>query len=515
MVKGNLAYKFQEEKVEKETDYTFLPDELKHTSVSLLEVFNNKLRLEANAFNIEAKVAKDKILNNKFGFVNLWSENGLVKSAFHKPRFKRIYVEHKEIPFFQPSSITEIYPKPSKYISAKTDTDLESLKVKKGMLLMTVSGTVGKVAIAGAKLDNQIFSHDMLRLIGKGKYDTNYIYTYFLTSTGQQILQSNNYGAVIKHIEPEHLQNVIIPNAPEVLKKEIHESVVKSFDLRDQSNELIDKAEAILYEELQLKPVGEIENEFYDNSVELRNYSTKLSELELRLDSSFHLPNKRFAKKMLKVNSGVNVKLGDKRISESIYTGNRFKRIYVDKANGAPYLTGKHIMELNPGGFDKKYLSTDQHATQIKEQLRIEPNTILITCSGSIGKVVLVPKHWENWVGTHDLIRLIPSSLDIAGYLYCFLNSDYGQLILKSLVYGAVVDHIEAFHVADIEIPLLKNKAKQKEINDLVLKANELRYKAHLKEQEAIEKMEAIINSTIDKKLSVAAEPKVEYKKQK
>ena len=154
-------------------------------------------------------------------------------------------------------------------------------------------------------------------------------------------------------------------------------------------------------------------------------------------------------------------------------------------------------MELNPGGFDKKYLSTDQHATQIKEQLVIEPNTILITCSGSIGKVVLVPKHWQNWVGTHDLIRLIPKEDNIAGYLFCLLNSEYGQQILKSLVYGAVVDHIEAFHVANIAIPLLKNQSKQKEINDLVLEANELRYQAHLKEQEAIQKMEAIINTTI------------------
>ena len=56
--KSNLAYKFQE--VEKEIDYTYLPDKLKSTSVSLTEVFSNKLRLEANAFNLEAKVAKEK-----------------------------------------------------------------------------------------------------------------------------------------------------------------------------------------------------------------------------------------------------------------------------------------------------------------------------------------------------------------------------------------------------------------------------------------------------------------------
>ncbi|SEK25840.1 restriction endonuclease subunit S [Parapedobacter koreensis] len=511
MVENNLAYKFQE--VEKEIDYTYLPDPLKYTSVSLSDVLNNRLRLEANAFNLEAKVANEKVLANRYGTVKLWSENGLVESAFHRPRFKRIYVDHKEIPFFQPSSIAEIYPKPSRYISAKTETDLESLKVKKGMLLMTVSGTIGKVAIVGRKLDDQIFSHDLLRLNGKGKHDTGYIYAYFLTETGQYILQSNNYGAVIKHIEPDHLKSVIIPNAPEHLKKEIHELVIQSYDLRDQSNELIDKAEEILYEELQLKPIEELKEVFFDNSVEVRNYNTRLSELGLRLDSSYHLPRKRLAKKALTANSLKNVKIGDKSISQTIYTGNRFKRVYVDKSYGAPYLTGKHIMELNPGGFDKKYLSIDQHAAQIKEQLLIEHNSILVTCSGSIGKVVLVPKHWENWVGTHDLIRLIPKDNDIAGYLFCVLNSEYGQLILKSLVYGAVVDHIEAFHVADIEIPILKNQSKQNEINNLVLTANELRHQAFLKEQEAVRKMENVINSTTNSHSSMAAEAAQGYKR--
>ena len=134
----------------------FQPDHLKFCSVQLSNVLKNKLRLEANAFNIDATVAKERITNNPHGYVQLWSTNGLVKEAYHRPRFKRIYVSHKEIPFFQPASIVDVYPKPAKYISKKTETDLESLKVKKGMLLMTVSGTIGKVAIAGKKLDNQV-----------------------------------------------------------------------------------------------------------------------------------------------------------------------------------------------------------------------------------------------------------------------------------------------------------------------------------------------------------------------
>lgn len=489
--KSNLAYKFQE--VEKEIDYTYLPDKLKFTSVSLTEVFSNKLRLEANAFNLEAKVAKEKILSNKYGIVNLWSKNGLVETAFHRPRFKRIYVDRKEIPFFQPSSITEVYPKPAKYISAKTETNLESLKVKKGMLLMTVSGTIGKVAIAGKKLDNQVFSHDMLRLVGKGKYDTGYIYCYFLTEVGQHILQSNNYGAVIKHIEPEHLQNVIIPNAPESLKKEIHELIVASYDLRDQSNDLIDKAESILYEELQLKPIEELKTEYFDNSVELRNYTTKLSDLRLRLDGSYHIPTVQLVEQEIKRHAKEISTIG--QLSKDVILAGVFKRTYVDRENGVPFLGGRDITQLNPQV--EKFLSKSVHAARIKKELEVFENYVLISDRGTIGKVQIVPKHWNGWAVSQNIIKVIANSSDIAGYLFCFFNSDYGQILIKRETYGSVVDMIDDKNVNGIHVPLLKNEKKQKEINDLVLQANELRYQAHLKEQEAIKKMEEIIESQI------------------
>ena len=79
----------------------------------------------------------------------------------------------------------------------------------------------------------------------------------------------------------------------------------------------------------------------------------------------------------------------------------------------------------------------------------------------------------------------------------CFLNSDYGQVLVKREIYGSVVDMIDNNNVSQIKIPILKNEKKQTEINELVLQANELRYEAHLKEQEAIRIVnEDVINDT-------------------
>lgn len=467
-----------------------LPDPLKYTSVLLSEVYSNNIRLEADAYNLEAKAAKNRVEHCKYGYVYLWGKDGLVEDAFVCDRFKRVYVEKSKeaIPFYLPSVIMDVYPKPSKYISDRTNVDIDTLRVKKGMLLMSVSGTVGRCSIVGDYLNDAVFSHDLLRLYGKGPFDTGYIYAFFCTSTGQQLVQNNNYGAVIQHIEPEHLRNIVIPNAPESIKEKIHNLVMESYDLRDQSNSLMDEAEQILFQELQLPPIEDLKPKYFDGNVGLRNYSIKLSRTDWRLDCSYHSTAYDVLIGILKTSAAKIVPCGSPEISEAIVLPTRFKRTYVTPSFGLKFIGGKQINELNPSS--EKYLA---HSS-LDSELKFVANSVLITRSGTIGKVALVPQHWENWIGSDHIFRIIPADNDIAGYLYCWLNTDYAQQLIKRNTFGAVIDEIDAGQLAKIEIPLLKNESKQKEINGKVLKANKLRYQAYLKEREAVLIMNEIIN---------------------
>ena len=76
MVTGNLAHKLQPEEIVRIDPLA--PDPLKYTSVALSEVYSNNTRLEASAFNLEAKAAKYKVEHCKYGFVHLWGDDGLV-----------------------------------------------------------------------------------------------------------------------------------------------------------------------------------------------------------------------------------------------------------------------------------------------------------------------------------------------------------------------------------------------------------------------------------------------------
>lgn len=490
---SNLAYKFQE--VEKEIDYTYLPEPLKYTSVSLTEVFNNKLRLEASAFSIDSKIAKDKIIHNKNGFVYAWSDSGFIEDCYYGGRAKRNYVKKNTqdaFGFLGSSEMLNVYPKPIKFLSSNL-VNIEPFSVKEGTILISRSGTIGNVTFVNKSLAKNLVSEHAIRIIAKEF--SGYMYAYFQTEIGKTIVKSNIFGAVVDQIEPQHFEKIIIPNAPNSLKEEIHELIIESYNLRDKSNELIDKAEEILYSELELKPIDDLKTKNFDEIVELRNYNVKLSNLGLRFDGSYHLPLFKSIHNHLEKYSSKVKFLSHEEISDSIILPGRFKRTYVDsEEHGIKFIGGKQIHDLNP--VSEKFLSKSIHDTRLGKELLLHENCILITRSGTIGKVSLVPRHWENWAANEHIIRVFPRNKEIAGYLFCWLNSDYGHEMIKRHTYGSVVDEIDAKHVGDIPLPILKNQQKQKEINDLVLQANELRYQAHLKEQEGIKKMENIINDT-------------------
>lgn len=484
MVNSNLAHKLDNENtIDVETND--IP--LKWCSVSLSDVIFRGKRLEASVFDVEAKQARQIIKNSKFPSTTIGGENGLTTS-YTCARFKRIWLEHSDFPIYQPSTIVDIKPKPDGYISHLTKTNIENLRVKKGQILMTCSGTIGKVSYVSDTLKNKIFSHDLLRINCKNTVDQGYVYTYLKSKVGNKILLTNSYGAVITHIEPEHLATIPIPDAPREIKERIHNLIVESFKLRDESNELIDQATALLIDELKLPSISEFKQNNIKNSANVNAFSVKLSNLAGRVDASYHLPIVDAIVNHLRKYAEEVTTVGDERISSDIILPGRFKRVYVDEGFGRVFIGGKQLWELDPT--NKKYLSLTHHGDRISKQLELHENMTLITCSGTIGKVALVGKHWENWTANQHIIRVVPADLNIAGYLNIFLSSDYGNVLIRRFTYGSVVDEIDNNHVSQIAIPLLKNKDVQKQINDFALEANQKRYKAYKLEQQALDIMD-------------------------
>ncbi len=455
----------------------------KYTTVSIQEIVEKDYRMEASVFGIEGRQARRDIENCKYPIVNL--SDVFIENAFYLGRFKRIYVDKKDgIPFILPSQIIEIYPKAVKFISPKTDVNIESTKVEKGQVLITRSGTIGVVSYVSKSLNNKSLSDDVIR-IDATEY-SGYLYAYLKSEVGRLLVETNNYGAVISHIEPEHLNNILIPDPLPILKQEIHSLIEKSFRLRDESNELMDEAQSLLKKAFHLPDIEQLKEKAkqFDKKSGLLNYSVPLSELYNRLDCSYHVPIVKAIEQHFGKHAKEVTTISDSRVSQSVILPGRFKRIYVEEGNGINFFGGKQIFELDPS--NKKYLSLVHHGDRIKNQLTLYENMTMITCSGTIGKVTIVPKHWEGWTANQHIIRIVPAKKSIAGYLYAWLSSDYAYPLITRHTYGAVVDEISDKQVSEIKIPLCHDEDIQAQINAKVLDANKKRAKAYKLEQEAL-----------------------------
>ncbi|MCI8589554.1 MAG: restriction endonuclease subunit S [Clostridiales bacterium] len=466
--------------------------ELKWCSVSLAETIEHGKRLDASVYAQDARQVREKLERGRYKTVCLYgAEESMIKEAFYPARFKRIYCGQEEgIPFLLPSQITEVYPKADKFISPFTPCSFDELRLKGGDLLLTRSGTIGNCSIVSKTLENKICSDDVIRITPDSEADLGYLYAYLNTSIGQTILQTNRYGSVIQHIEPEHLAKLPVPKPPLAVREKIGSLILTSFLRRDESNDLVDAATALLTEALHLQPLSQLKKQYSNNAEQLMHFQISIDKLDERLDASYHDPIAEAILDHLKQCCREITTIADKRISEDVVLPGRFKRVYVEPAYGVKFIGGKEIHQLNPA--TPKYLSLAAHQKQLAGPLGIKPNSILTPARGSLGSVALTCRHFCDWAISDNVMQIL-SNENICGYLYIFLNSEYGERLICRQTYGGVVDAIEPFHIKRVAVPLLKDVSLQNQINRMALEANEKRYEAYVLEQKAL----SLINSEV------------------
>jgi type I restriction enzyme, S subunit len=93
-------------------------EDVKWSTVSLSEIVERKMRLEASVYDIKGKQAREALRKCRWNVVTVTGTNGLA-TAYHCARFRRIFVNKSELPIFQPSQITDVYPKPYLWIITK------------------------------------------------------------------------------------------------------------------------------------------------------------------------------------------------------------------------------------------------------------------------------------------------------------------------------------------------------------------------------------------------------------
>ncbi len=398
---------------------------------------------------------------------------------FNPAVFKREFLEDdNECRYLASAEIVSLEPEIT-YIT-NSQADNLNLRVKINWVLITGFGTVGSIRIVDEIINGFAVANNVARAIVKKNYE-GFIAAYLASSYGNKLLNDYSAGAVVKYIEAPQIAKIPVPVLDSNTVKKINDLYLMAVNCREEAHILLLKVKSLILKYNNLPPLSEFEFEILDITKESEIKFTNLSEFtdDLRLDAHFYNPIAKRAVDNIKKYANDFRKLKED-IAKNVFYLNRFTRTFVEKGFGIPYMAGKDIIKIRPT--EVAYLSYTE--TQGLNDYKLHTGWILVTCSGTLGRIGFVYKNYENSVGTHDLIRIVCKENFDSGYLYAFLSSDYGYNQVMRYKHGAVIDHLTPEQVEEIFIPLPSEK-QQKQIGDLVRQAFELRAEAICLEDEA------------------------------
>lgn len=439
-------------------------------------------RFDASYHLSEGETVKRTINNSPYKLISV---GDAAERIFYGTRARRVYVSKKDhgVPFLSSSDILLSDLSNVKYVSKKHTPSIDDMKLQKGWVLISRSGTVGNCAYTNEKYAQRLASEDIIRLVPNNILRGGFVYAYLASKYGYSLLTQGTFGAVIQHIEPNNVAGIPIPVFPDDFQAKVDDLIQESSRLREEAADLLEKAKNMVEEFISEKFV----KHYY--KCQTISFNNVLNSLRHRLDPP------------ALINDGVssmdNVisKHNTRKISEidcKVYRPGIFKRCYVQ--NGIPYIKGSEIFMTNPF-LRCDYLSKTK--TPFVDEMKLKEGQILITCAGSVGETKYITKEYEKKksIGSQDIIRLESTDNHFTReYLFAYLQQKFVFDYIQSMKYGSVIERIEPFHVESIPV-VEPTKDLSETVTKIIQQYSDCTYKAFVSEETAISLVEKAIES--------------------
>ena len=237
----------EEAKILIEEQFKDFKASLSQCSVSSKDILSShNKRFEANYHIAEGKSIEDYI---KAHFK--WDLLGNLCSSISRPElFKRYYVQNG-LPFLGGADLFLASPKSSKQLSKTKTSNIESLVLKEGTILLPRSGTIGDVAWAHYGHAQKLASEHVIRLLPNNILREGYIYAFLASAIGKSLIQRHIFGSVIQHIEPPHLKLIPVPIFDNTIIETTHSKVLEYSKKTGEAIQKEDKAISMVEQEIE------------------------------------------------------------------------------------------------------------------------------------------------------------------------------------------------------------------------------------------------------------------------
>lgn len=430
-------------------------------------------RLDCNPYMSGALEARDAL--KRLQTVDRLST--VTEQIYHAGREGRTWVDDPQygVPFLGSSDILSADLSSLPLLSKRQVERNPLFKLGGAWTLITRSGTIGRMAYVRSEMAGMACSEHVLRVIpNPERIPPGYLYAFLSSRYGVPLVVSGTYGAIIQHIEPEHIAELPVPRFAPDIESRIDQAIARSASLRDEASRTLEHAisELLVKACLPEVPTGGAVTPFSVSSV-------SASSLQRRCDGFFHSRYHVDAMEAIR-QSGRFQTLA--QFTSSIVEPNRFKRVVLDADSGGVPLFGTSAIFWN-----------DPEASYYLPRKLAEPyivsmNTLLVPRSGQlqgvIGRPVLPYGDIIGGAVSEDAIRINCHTPVEAGLLFVFLTSNYGLRQLKARAFGSSIPHLDVRQIGECLVPELDQEVADR-IGRAGLRVSELRSEALRLEREA------------------------------
>lgn len=419
-------------------------------------------RLDCNPYMSGALEARDTLKQLKARKDALSTlTTGHTGGIYNGPVFARIWVDDPRygVPFLSNSDMlnADLANLPLLQRRYAESKKLAHLELSPGTTLITCSGTIGRMTYVRPDMAGMWSSQHIMKVVpDPERVPAGYLYAYLSSRYGVPLVVSGTYGAIIQHIEPEHIAELPVPRFGPVFEQEVAQLI----DAAAAERVAASKHRRAALELFQAK-IG------WSRDSDSIARAPMASALHGRMDAFHYSPRVETGRASLAAHFGI--RLGDQ--VERVFEPNRGSRLKVtDPAFGVPFLSSSSVFELNPSA---EYL-VSRSLTPHLEGLLVSDCDVLIPRSGQlggiIGRAVLPLPMNVGQAGSEHLVRVRCHSPQDAAYLWAVLASEPGYWALVGTAFGSSIPSLDSSLISDLTIPWLSDLDRQ-EIGALAEKA--------------------------------------------
>jgi hypothetical protein len=406
-------------------------------------------RLDASPYLSGAYEAR-KLLERLPGTQPLHQVVRTPNGIFHAGRSSRLWVTDPDfgVPFFSSTDILEADSSFLPLIAKSAVDDNPRLLIERDWSLITRSGTVGRMAYARQDMDGFACSEHVLRVVPDvGRISPGYLYAFLSSRYGVPMITNSAYGAIIQHIEPEHIAGLPVPRFDDAVEQEIHECVQAAADLRTRFQAGVTAATRGLFESAGLAEL--IDYRWHDQPRDTGFVAQGLTATTLR---AMNL-SPRVESVLGKLASVPHRTLGDICRDGYLGSGARFARVDADPGYGSQLIGQRQGFWVRPEG---RWINSSMAPGDIFAK----DESIMIASQGTLGenevfcRAIFVTGSWLEYVYTQHFLRVVSGVDEFPGaYLFAFMRSEVMFRILRSLSVGSKQQDIHEGLRQQIPVP--------------------------------------------------------------